>query len=122
MDHALEHIKCKGSGYQYIFQNETRRYHSPYIALNSCGKSMLISSLLDDESTFTVHTIEVQSASEENLDIMIIGYKLNVKLFVEKSTLVQLDWANIDLLTFESANDDEEKKRFHFILISIEIT
>lgn len=128
MNHALKHIKCKETGYQYIFQNETRQHHSPYIALNSCGKSMLIGSLLDDNSTFTVHKIELQSASEDGLDIMIVAFKSNVKLFkkkiklfIKKSTLVQLDWNNIDLITFESANDDDDK-RFHFILISIEIT
>ncbi|CAF3441629.1 unnamed protein product [Rotaria sp. Silwood1] len=129
MDHALQHIKCKSTGYQYIFQNETRQHRSPYIALNSCGKSMLISSLSDDDLTFTVHTIEVQSASEDDLEIFIFGFKSNVKLFkkkvklfIKKSTLIQLDWNNIDLITFESANDEDEHKRFHFILISIEIT
>jgi hypothetical protein len=130
MDHAFRHIKCKATGYQYIFQDETRRYRSPYIALNSCGKSMLIGSLLDDNSsTFIVHTIEVQSAFQDELEIMIFGFKSNVKLFkkkvklfIQKSTLVQLDWNNIDLITFESANEEYDNKRFHFILISIEIT
>ena len=128
-NHALQHIKCKGTGYQYIFQNETRRHRSSYIALNSCGKSMLIGTLEDDNSTFIIHSIEAQSASEDDLEIMIYAFKSNVKLFkkkiklfINRSTLVQLDWNNIDLITFESANDDDENKRFHFILISIEIT
>jgi hypothetical protein len=44
---------------------------------------------------------------------MIFGFKSNVKLFkrkqklfIEKSALVQLDWNNIDLITFESANEE----------------
>jgi len=90
---------------------------------------MLIGSLLDDNSTFTVHTIELQSASQDELQIMIFAFKSNVKLFkkkvklfIQKSTLVQLDWNNIDLITFESANEEDDNQRFHFILISIEIT
>jgi hypothetical protein len=128
-DHALSHVKCQGTGYRYIFQNEARRYHSPFIALNSCGKSMIIGSLVDENSVFTVHNIELQSASDDGLEIIITVFKSNVKLFkkkvrlfVQKSTLVQLDWNNIDLITFESANDEDDHKRFHFILISIEIT
>jgi len=129
-DHALQHVKCKGTGYEVIFKNETRRHRSPYIVLNSCGKSMLISSLEDSNSTFNVHSIELQSASQDAQEIHLIAFKSNVKLFkkkvklfVKKSTLVQLDWNLIDLITFESANDDEQNNpRFHFILISIEIT
>jgi len=45
---------------------------------------MLIGSLLDDNSTFTVHTIELQSASQDELEIMIFAFKSNVKLFKKK--------------------------------------
>ena len=128
-NHALRHGKCQGTGYEWIFRKDTRRYPSPYIALNSCGKSMIIGSLGEDNALFTVHTIEVQAAAEDGLEIVIVAHKSNVKLFKkkvklfrEKSTLVQLDWNNIDLLTFESLSDEEEQKRFHLILISIEIT
>jgi hypothetical protein len=130
-DHALGHVKCQGTGYQYVFENEIRQHRSPYIALNSCGKSMIIGSLLDENSVFTVHNIELQSVAEDGLEIMIFAFKSNVKLFkkkvklfIQKSILIQLDWNNIDLITFESINDDDDNnnKRFHFILISIEIT
>jgi hypothetical protein len=77
---------------------------------------------LDDNSVFTVHNIELQSASEDGLEIMIFAFKSNVKLFIQKSILVQFDWNNIDLIIFESTNDEDDNKRFHFILISIEIT
>ncbi|CAF1049985.1 unnamed protein product [Adineta ricciae] len=123
-NHALQHTKCKGTGYYHVFQNDTRRH----VALNSCGKSMLFGTLNEDSPMLTLHKIEVQSASEDEMNIMIVGLKSNVKLFkkkvklfMQRSTLVQLDWNNIDLVTFESVNDDEQK-RFHFILISIEIT
>ncbi|CAF0904387.1 unnamed protein product [Adineta ricciae] len=89
---------------------------------------MLFGTLNEDSPMLTLHKIEIQSASEDEMNIMIVGLKSNVKLFrkkvklfMQRSTLVQLDWNNIDLVTFESINDDEQK-RFHFILISIEIT
>lgn len=137
--HALTHVKCQQTGYQYVFQNPL-----PYIALNSCGKSMIIHTLDnqhddDDErgdratSTMIVHHVEMQAASEDGIKIVLIGFKSNVKLykkkvqlFIKKSTAIQLDWTNIDSITFEAASDDDDdddrKKRFHFILISIEIT
>ncbi|UJR23915.1 hypothetical protein I4U23_026887 [Adineta vaga] len=129
-NHALQHMKCKGTGYYYVFHSENQQHRSDYIALNSCGKTMLFGTLMEENTTFSVHMIEVQSAGEDGMNIMITGFKSNVKLFKkkvklfrEKSTLVQLDWNNIDLVTFESANDeDDEQKRFHFILISIELT
>lgn len=139
-NHALSHVKCQGTGYQYVFQKQSVRDPSPYIALNSCGKSMIIRCLTDthDEedhssSTMTLHAIEMQAASDDGLQILVMGFKSNVKLFkkkvqlfVKKPTSVHLDWTNIDSITFESASDDDDddsnKKRFHFILISIEIT
>lgn len=127
--HALRHVKCQGTGYERIFRNETRRYPSSYIALNSCGKSMIIGSFIEEYPVFTVHNIEIQAAAQDELEIVIFGYKSNIKIFKKKvklslknSTLIQLDWNNIDLLTFESIHDEDTQQRFHLILISIEIT
>ncbi|CAF3279517.1 unnamed protein product [Rotaria socialis] len=70
----------------------------PYIAVNSSGKSMLVSSLTNDDSTFNLHTIEAQSAVKNGLEIFIVGFKANVKLFrnkvklfIEKLTFIKLD-------------------------------
>lgn len=127
-NHALRHVKCQRTGYQYIFQKQGPN-QSPYIALNSCGKSMIIGTFLEEYPLFTVHNIEVQSAAEDGLEIVIFASKSNVKLFkkkvklsMEKSTLISLEWNNIDLITFESTNDDDDHKRIHIILISLEIT
>lgn len=119
----------------YVFHTETCRYRSPFIALNSCGESTIIRSIVsdgDDESAFTIRDVEMQSRSEDGLAILVLGFKANVKLFKKKvhlsgkkSALVPLDWMNIDTLVFKSANDgddDPEKKRFHFILVSVEMT
>lgn len=129
-NHALRHVKCQRTGYQYVFEQQSRRNPSPYIALNSCGKSMIIGSVLEEYSLFTVHNIELQSAAEDGLEILISASKSNVKLFkkktklfIDKSTMISLDWNNIDLLTFESTHDeDDNPKRIHLILLSLEIT
>ena len=130
IDHGLHHLKCQGTGYREVFR---RTQHSSYLALNSCGKSMILRSLADDpQETFTVHQLELQAASEDGLQIRLVGFKSNVKLFKKKvqlwtknSTCVELDWNKIDLFTVESAtdeDDDQQTQRFHVIVVSLQIT
>ena len=79
-------------------------------ALNSCGKSMILRSLADDpQETFTVHQLELQVASEDGLQIRLLGFKSNVKLFKKK---VQL-WTKMMI---------NKHKRFHVIVASLQVT
>ena len=132
-NHALQHLKCQGTGYREVFRRADASSSSSYVALNSCGKSMILRALSDDrQETFTVHQLELQAANEDGLQIRLLGLKSNVKLFKKKvqlwtkrSTRVELEWTKIDSLTFESAmdeDDDEQIRRFHLILISLQIT
>jgi hypothetical protein len=96
------------------------------VAYNSRGNPISIS-LPNSRNTFGLHSFEAMSVYHDNFKLTVTGYRSNVIfavkiiLLTKKPTLFEIDWEQIDKITFTPARICETAKPETFILTCLNL-
>jgi len=104
-EHALKYYQLKG------FLNAFKDSQN-CVAFNGNGKSMSIF-LLNSTNKFGLHSFEALSIYHDNFKLSLTGFSSNQPIYIKHiilnnkySTLFEIDWEQIDKITFTPSIND----------------